>query len=431
MSDNLFKDVDTLQSATNTMSSQKRTLESKLSTMKTQSQTNNIRLDQVRNLYESEARVVRKLEAEIASEQPNFDKAKSELEQAEYQLQQIKQQKDELDRRLQGGRDEAQRMKDRVKTIYEECNQIRRQLEQLEKEGKQQGLRLNIGREQVNAAEKEKDRLAHQLTGDDSSSYKSDIPNDGGSKYNPISPTFDASSSIAGSLSPTSSIRSPTRKTFTQPSSDPFAEFTKTFQDKKQPPKQATLDSMTDFTSQFPDVDKFSAIASPKNSLSPVKKDLTINTQKENNERHGTSVDISDIESKFPDLDTMDKDFPTPTESKSFSFERTAAADNAASKPATTSDNLPSLDDPFGTKSNVKPTGVFADAFPKPQQNTSKSTPNSKYGFDLSEFEVAGNSSQDGGNNTSSAGPDDFDTLFGNKPAKKKVNFDDAFGSWM
>jgi hypothetical protein len=413
------------------MSSQKRTLDTRLSTMKTQSQTNNIRLDQIRNLYESEARAVRKLEAEIASEQPNFDKAKSELEQAEYQLQQIKQQKDELDMRLQGGRDEALRMKERVKAIYEECNEIRKQLEQLEKEGRQQGVRLNIGREQVNAAEKEKDKLAHQLTGEDSSSFKSDIPYNSGGKLNAASPTFDASTSIASSLSPTSSIRSPTKKTFTQSTSDPFAEFTKTFQEKKQPSKQATLDSMTDFTSQFPDVDKFSAVGSPKNSLSPVKKDLTIHTQQEMNERQGTSVDISDIETKFPDLDTMDKDFPTPTESKSFTLERTAAADNVASKPATASDNLPSFDDPFGNKSktNIKPTGVFADAFPTPQ-NTSKSTPNSKYGFDISEFEVP-TSSQDDGNNANSSAHDDFDTLFGNKPAKKKVNFEDAFGSWM
>ncbi|KAI8583513.1 hypothetical protein K450DRAFT_221553 [Umbelopsis ramanniana AG] len=122
-SDNLFNDVDALQSAQNTMASQRRTLETKFATMKTQTQTNTIRLEQVRNLYESEARAVRKLESEIATEQPGFDRAKAELEQAEYQLQQLKQQKEQYDQQLMNGRNESERMKQRVKVIYEECTQ--------------------------------------------------------------------------------------------------------------------------------------------------------------------------------------------------------------------------------------------------------------------------------------------------------------------
>lgn len=434
----MFNNADTLQSAQNTMASQRRTLETKLATMKTQTQTNNIRLEQVRNLYESEARAVRKLESELATEQPDYDRSKAELEQAELQLRELKQQREQYEQRLQSGRDEAEHMKQRVKVIYEECNLIRKRLEQLEKEGKQQGVRLNIGREQVNAAEKEKEKLTQGLPEDGTANVArkevTHIPFDVNSMKNKTTPTVDTSS-LTGSISPTSSTRSPT-KSISQPFGDPFAEFTKKFQ--QQPKQQATLDSMSEFTSHFPDVDKFSA-GSPSRGLSP-KKDSTIDALKEQNERQkslSSSVDISDIETKFPDLDTMDKDFPTPSESKSFTFDRPTAP---RSVPSTT-ETKPSLDDPFGTKSSgsagasAQTSNVFADAFlPKNKDAANQPKPASKYGFDLSEFEVSSSSTPDG---SATAAQDDFDTLFGNKPAvaaattKKKVNFDDAFGSWM
>ncbi|KAG2180704.1 hypothetical protein INT44_003711, partial [Umbelopsis vinacea] len=429
-SDNLFNDVDALQSAQNTMASQRRTLETKFATMKTQTQTNTIRLEQVRNLYESEARAVRKLESEIATEQPGFDRAKAELEQAEYQLQQLKQQKEQYDQQLMNGRNESERMKQRVKVIYEECTQIRKQLELLEKEGKQQNVRLNIGREQVNAAEKEKEKLAQGLTG---SSYQSKAEQSLGSPQSMSFKPFEASSnkiptldtsSFAGSTSPTTSTKSPIQAS--RPFSDPFAEFTKTFQGTKpQQSKQATLDSMSDFKSHFPDVDK----VGESSELSP--KVTTTKQQLQSPKApKSTSVDISDIETKFPDLDTMDKDFPTPTETKSFTFDRPAAVNATSVVTDNTPSENPTLDNPFGTKANNKPAAnsLFADAFAKlpPQPDTNATKSNSKYGFDLSEFEIASPPQEAA---TTSA-PDDFDTLFGNKPAKK-VNFDDAFGSWI
>jgi len=424
ISDNMFNNVDTLQSAQNTMASQRRTLETKIATMKTQTQTNSIRLEQVKNLYESEARAVRKLESEIASEQPEFDRAKSELEQAEYQLQQMKQQKEQYEARLAGGREEAKGMKERVKVIYEECNQIRKQLEALEKEEKTQGVRLKIGREQVNAAEKEKEKLAQGLGGDPAvaGTRATSTPFEVGSFRATTTPSLDTFS-WSGSISPTSSTRSPTQTTkpFSQPIGDPFAEFTKTFQDKKEQ-RQATLDSMSGFTSHFPDVDKVTA-GSPGTSLSQ-KKDSPVAALKEQSDRQKSqspSVDISDIETKFPDLDTMDKDFPTPTEAKSFTFDRPTVPPASSSF---ISESKPTLDDPFGTKVDKTSTNLFADAFPKSQETTK---PPSKYGFDLSEFEVSSSSTP-----ADNAAQDDFDTLFGTKPAaNKKVNFDDAFGSWM
>ncbi|KAH8554226.1 hypothetical protein BGW37DRAFT_412027, partial [Umbelopsis sp. PMI_123] len=257
--DNLFNDVDALQSAQNTMASQRRTLETKFATMKTQTQTNSIRLEQVRNLYESEARAVRKLESEIAAEQPGFDQAKTELEQAEFQLQELKQQKEQYEMQLLNGRNEAERMKQRVKAIYEECTQIRKQLEQLEKDGKQQNVRLNIGREQVNAAEKEKEALAQGLVGTNyQTNGKPDesVGSPQSSTFKPFepapkkTPTLDTSSSFLGSPSPTNSTRSLDQAT--KSFNDPFAQFTKTFQDNKlQQGKQNSLDSMSDFKSNF------------------------------------------------------------------------------------------------------------------------------------------------------------------------------------
>jgi hypothetical protein len=419
------------------MASQRRTLETKFATMKTQTQTNTIRLEQVRNLYESEARAVRKLESEIATEQPGFDRAKAELDQAEYQLQQLKQQKEQYEQQLMNGRNESERMKQRVKVIYEECTQIRKQLESLEKEGKQQNVRLNIGREQVSAAEKEKEKLAQGLTG---STYQSNNKAEA-SFGSPRSTTFKPfevasnnisaldTSSFAGSTSPTNSTKSPIQAS--RPFSDPFAEFTKTFQgNKQQQGKQASLDAMSDFKSHFPDVDQVGG--SSEAQLSPK---VTTKQPSPKAAPKSTSVDISDIETKFPDLDTMDKEFPTPTETKSFTFDRPQVVNTTASPavPSVTDNTLtanPTLDDPFGTKANNKTAAnnLFADAFTKPPQADTNATSNSKYGFDLSEFEIASPPQlQETANNSAT---DDFDTLFGNKPAKK-VNFDDAFGSWM
>jgi hypothetical protein len=436
----LFNDVDALQSAQNTMASQRRTLETKFATMKTQTQTNSIRLEQVRNLYESEARAVRKLESEIAAEQPGFDQAKTELEQAEFQLQELKQQKEQYEMQLLNGRNEAERMKQRVKAIYEECTQIRKQLEQLEKDGKQQNVRLNIGREQVNAAEKEKEALAQGLVGTNyQTNGKPDesVGSPQSSTFKPFepapkkTPTLDTFSSFLGSPSPTNSTRSLDQAT--KSFNDPFAQFTKTFQDNKlQQGKQNSLDSMSDFKSNFPDVDNVGR-SPPSNIANAAVSPKHTASQQSPQPPKSSSVDISDIETKFPDLSTMDKEFPTPTETKSFTFDRPAATATTSAAPSVSdiSTTKPSLDDPFGTKSNNKTaaTGLFADAFPKPQQQDTSAKSSSKYGFDLSEFEIA--SSPQAQETTSSSATDDFDALFGNKPSKKKVNFDDAFGSWM
>ncbi|KAI7892703.1 uncharacterized protein EV154DRAFT_181786 [Mucor mucedo] len=305
--------------------------------------------------FNQESQAVQELLKQIETQKETLNKMKTQAEEAEKLLAAEKKRKEELVQELQMYRQETKHFSTRAENAKEETIKVKTEIEELKKE-------------------KEKDNVF--------SLSNAPSPAVGGglfAKVNGQSPSLFAKVNESPSLfakvndSPVSS-HSTGQKAF-----DPFAGFNK------------------------------SSTSAP----SP-----TINTLKAETEQKATPnsshMDISDIESKYPDLNTMEQNF--------------APAAAASASPAPASAQVEEKKSPKKT----------TQTSPQPSKSVSK------YGFDLSAFESTNNT-----NNTDTASMKDelsslfsspstskaplpsntngFDDIFGQSATKKTTNFEDIF----
>jgi myosin heavy subunit len=332
--------------------------------------------------YHNESQAVQELERQIASQKEALAKIKQEAEEAEKELAAEKEKKEKLTKELQMYRQETKHFSTRAENAQEETKQVKKEIEELEKSRK--------------AATVSPLQLAASPTFNNTSASPTASHNDFFTLSSATPSLFakveDASStpaSLPQAMSPSSS---------SQKSYDPFAGF-KAHQEKKgsPTPSAASLNHLKEET------EKKKSVGSP-------------------------NVDISDIESKFPDLSTMEQNFQMPT-SPSLSTTSQKKPEPVSSPKSTVSasaagkkdDSLfkPSKDNIFGLVDKPKTSDVF------PEKPTTASS-SSKYGFDLSAFEPS-TSTQSGNMSVK----DELSSLFGGSQTEEKPapNFSDAFSS--
>lgn len=317
-------------------------------------------LQTVKNQLYNESQSVQEIQNQVDQQKDALNKIKQEAEEAERQLEAQRKKKEELTKELQMYKQEIKHYATRIETANQETEKLKKENEQLENEKRSAEQQKQNPVSPLSTAQP----LSAPVTGVDHAhdffSLSGNRP--GGQLFAKVEETAPVSTQNTGST-----VQS-------QNKFDPFAGFKAT-----------------------------QSAASPTVSLNKLKEDSKRSFSPSPN------VDITDIESKFPDLSTMEENFNTPS-----------------------SPQPPPISSPKKEESvkNDVYASLFSKPSPSPSQSTIKKDPNSKYGFDLSAFEAPSTSASPF--ESKSTMKDELSSLF--SPAstsqpKPNSDFDNIFGS--
>lgn len=328
-------------------------------------QTETSRLQNARQQLQKESLVVQDLNTEIGKEKESLSKIKAEADEAERLLEAEKKKKEELTEQLRMYRQETKHFMTRADNAKEEMKRVKSEIEELEKTSN------NI---------KDNQHDVFSLSSGPplgTSGGNGGVGGGGSGLFAKVNESIIKPHHTGSSLSSTKK--------------EGVELFSKVDDSDKTGPAK-TFDPFAGFKASN------SSAPSPTLSLNKLKE----SEQKRPATPSSTNLDISDIESKFPDLNTMEQNF---------------APAAAASSPA-----------PVPTSPLPKSTGASTNIVSpkKTETTTTTTTPAvSKYGFDLSAFESFGD-------NTTSTTNDELSSLFTSPTQKKKENdddFDNIFGN--
>jgi myosin heavy subunit len=362
------------------------------STLQSNTTSELTRAQTAQSQFHNESQAIQELERQIEQQKESLAKMKHEADEAERQLEAERKRKEELTKELQMYKQEAKHFATRIENAQQETAKLREENAALEKE--------KSTSQPATAATAVSLDNAHDFFS--LSSAPSTANNGLFAKV--TEPT--TSSPVATQATPSSTLSSPQQSN----AFDPFAGFKASQQQQQQ-------------SSPIISINKLKQETELKRSVTP-------------------NVDISDIESKFPDLNTMEQSFAAP-------------ASPPVSSPAPAAESAPAVQSPSG---NDLYSNLFASASPSLQRSTTsavksdhgsnslarsatsalKKDPKSKYGFDLSAFETTSSTSTPFGESSSTSMKDELSSLFGSPtanttslPKSNNANsgFDDIFGN--
>ncbi|CAO3649436.1 unnamed protein product [Mucor fragilis] len=365
------------------------------STIQSDMTTERLRSQTAQSQVHVESQATQELLRQIEQQKEELAKLRQQADDAEKQLEAEKKRKEELSKELQMYKQEAKHYNTRIENAKDETAKLQAENAELEKEKQAKGSMQSPIQSAPSAS------AAHDFF---SLSSAPPANSPGGGLFAKVQePASSSSFSPVMSHHSGSTINSQQQ----QPKFDPFAGFKATQQ-------------------------KNTAPASPTVSLNKLKQE----TEQKRSFSPASNVEISDIESKFPDLNTMEQNFAAPS----------SPAPPAAARPAAS----PSLSAATPTATSPKPDNshLYNNIFSKPSASPSmsKSTPNvnkdpkSKYGFDLSAFEPPSSSTTSPFESKASM-KDELSSLFGspstnNAPLPsttattgQSTGFDDIFGA--
>lgn len=350
--------------------------------------TEKLRSQTAQSQLHVESQAVQGLQRQMEQQKEELVKLKKQADDAEKQLEAEQKRREELTKELQMYKQEAKHFNTRIENANEETAKLQKENAELEKE------------KHAKSVEQSSSQPAPSAVHDFFSLSSAPPANSPGGLFAKVQEPSSSSP-----FSPVTSNHTGSTVNSQQPKFDPFAGF-KTTQQKHSTPVSPTVS-----------LNKLKQETEQKRSFTPT-----------------SNVEISDIESKFPDLNTMEQNFATPS----------SPVPPTASSPAVAAVGSPSLS---ASATSPKPDNShsYNNLFSKPavSPSISKSTPakkdpNSKYGFDLSAFEspsVATASPFE----TKTSMKDELSSLFGspstnnaqlpNTTTSQNTGFDDIFGA--
>lgn len=339
--------------------------------------------------FTSESQAVQELLKQIEMQKETLAKLKAEAEEAERQLEAEKKRKETLTQELQMYKQETKHFSTRVENAQEETKKVQKEIEELEKN-------------KASPAPPQQSTLFPSASHNDFFTLSTaPSPAAGGGLFAKVSEPATANTSLSPKASNSTALfakvneSSSPQKTF-----DPFAGF------------KASNNS---------------AAPSPTISMNKLKEEA----EQKRSATPNSYADLGDIESKFPDLSTMEQNFAPPPSS-------------SAEPPATSTVASPTVSvasAPVGSPHTLfKKTQVTPSPLPSKSSTMAPEPKNpsvSKYGFDLSAFETSSNTASSPFGQTSMK--DELSSLFGSPstasaqlPQQKPQSssgFDDIFGN--
>ncbi|KAL9552925.1 hypothetical protein MBANPS3_003541 [Mucor bainieri] len=370
------------------------------STLQSDMTTERLRSQTAQSQFHVESQAVQELLRQIEQQKEELAKMKQQADDAEKQLEAERKRKEELSKELQMYKQEAKHFNTRIENAKEETTRLQAENAELEKEKQ---AKSSMQSPTQSAPPPPAAAAAHDFF---SLSSAPPANSPGGGLFAKVQePAF----SPVMSQHTGSTVNSQQQ----QPKFDPFAGFKATQQ-------------------------KSSTPASPTVSLNKLKQE----TEQKRSFAPTSNVEISDIESKFPDLNTMEQNFAAPS---------SPAPPAAPASPAARSIGSPSLSTATATSPKPDNSHLYSNLFSKPSASPSmskstpaaKKDPKSKYGFDLSAFEPPSSSTASPFESKASM-KDELSSLFGspstnNAPLPnttttttatgQNTGFDDIFGA--
>lgn len=368
------------------------------STLQSNTSSEFTRAKNAQSQFNNESQAIQELRRQIEKQKEALAKMKHEADEAERQLDAERKRKEELTKELQMHKQEAKHFSTRIEDAQAETAKLREENVALEKEKQKSPLPSTANLDQ-----------AHDFF-----SLSSAPSTNSNGLFAKVTEPMTSSPMATQNTAP-SAISSPSQSnTF-----DPFAGFKASQQQQQQQ------------SSPVVSINKLKEETELKRSVTP-------------------NVDISDIESKFPDLNTMEKNFSTPTSPPPPPPPAAATVSSPVTAAASTSTASPKANDVYNN--------IFSTANPSLQRSATsavktdhnndsslarsftsavKKDPKSKYGFDLSAFETSSSTSTHF-DQPSSSMKDELSSLFGSPIASKiplskstvgTNAFDDVFGN--
>ncbi|KAI9470934.1 MAG: hypothetical protein EXX96DRAFT_597643 [Benjaminiella poitrasii] len=371
------------------------------STLQTNTNSQSTRAQTLQSQLHVESQAVQDLQKQVEQQKEALAKIKQEADEAERKLEAEKRRKEELTKELQMYKQEIKHYTTRIESAQDETAKLRKENEELEKEKQAKSTANNQAL-----------------------------------SVSPFDPTSITTTTTIASTSPQPAHDFFTLTTphLTSSSSELFAKVTEPHNTTSPSHAINTIASpvishhtgSTVNSQQQPKFDPFAgfkASQQKQSSSSALSPTASLNKLKEESEHHKRSVspnvDISEIESKFPDLSTMESNF--------------TASPTLSSVPPTTSSST-QMDTPTSPKN--KTDDLLTSLFKRPSTTTdtkkvfssSQSTPSlnndskfNKNGFDLSAFEPPSSSSFE----TTTTIKDELSSLFGS-PSTTHLHLPDA-----
>ena len=357
------------------------------STLRSDITTERLRSQTAQSQLHVESQAVQELQRQIEQQKEELAKLKKQADDTEKQLEAEKKRKEELTKELQMYKQEAKHFNTRIEHANQESAKLQKENAELEKEKQAKGV-VQSPSQPASTATHDFFSLSSAPPANSPGGLFAKVEEPSSSSFSPVTPNYTDSSANSQ-----------------QPKFDPFAGF-KTAQQKHSTPVSPTVS-----------LNKLKQETEHKRSITPT-----------------SNVEISDIESKFPDLNTMEQNFATPS----------SPVPPTASSPAAPARGSPSLS---ASATSPKPdnNNLYSNLFSKPavSPSISKSTPakkdsNSKYGFDLSAFESPSLTTASPFE-TKTSMKDELSSLFGspstnnaqlpNATTTQNTGFDDIFGA--
>jgi epidermal growth factor receptor substrate 15 len=164
---NLSNQVGTLSKQMQEVQAQRSTSQNELNQATTQKREFELRLSQLRSLYEQEAKDVRSLQERLTTSRNETKKLQQEIAMIEGTYQDLQNQHRQIVTALQADQQENASLKERMRVLNAEIAQMKPQLEKLKSEARQQKGLVAINKKQLATNESERDKLkteADELT---------------------------------------------------------------------------------------------------------------------------------------------------------------------------------------------------------------------------------------------------------------------------
>lgn len=164
---NLSNQIGTLSKQVQEVQGQRSTSQNELNQATTQKREFELRLSQLRTLYEQEVKDVRSLQERLTASRNETKKLQQEIAMTEGTYQDLQNQHRQIVTALQADQQENTSLKERIRVLNVEIAQMKPQLEKLRSEARQQKGLVAINKKQLATNESERDKLkaeAEELT---------------------------------------------------------------------------------------------------------------------------------------------------------------------------------------------------------------------------------------------------------------------------
>jgi epidermal growth factor receptor substrate 15 len=240
---NLSNQVGNLSKQMQEVQSDRASIEQEVSQGSQRKKEFEVRLSQLRTMYENEVKDVKSLQEQLSAQRNDLKRLQQDIAMLEGGLQDLQSQRQQLSTALEAELREKAALNERIKATNAEMNELKPQVEKMKSEARQQKGLVAIGKKQLATLDAERDRLQDELN---TASADLDAAKKEAEEQARSVPQTSSVTSPANVASPAASVMSGTNPFFRRGTGISEATFSPPI-----PSRQQTMDPDNAFDSMF------------------------------------------------------------------------------------------------------------------------------------------------------------------------------------